>query len=399
MSREIKCNLVQLGLLAFISSLVGCKTTASSVVNVDQNRGQLSLYSSGDQRTTLTGVQKQEQATKIESTLKQELHDQRDDIPSLISLAEVEVSLKQLDAAEKNCHTILRKDQGNKEARKILAEIAMRRGNYDMASIFINSIGAAANKDSSILNMRAMIELHNSNNSAAMALFKQALKVNSDDLAVRMNLGVLLLKFRQLDQASIEFERILKSVPNHSDAKLHLAIIKSSRGQNEEALSMLNDTLKSDENNPLVLYNLAVVERNIGKLDDALDHLKLYVKNTHSKASDNDQVFALIGSIQRQQAAKGEKVSDEDLQSMVASESSDGDEAPKKVATAAEPKGAVKKRNAGPVQAAKAAPKATSKPVAAATQERPAEKELVIPENAQEPTSSDEIGDLEKALK
>ena len=134
-------------------------------------------------------------------------------------------------------------------------------------------------------------------------------------------------------------------------------------------------------------------------MDDALDHLKLYVKNTHSKASDNDQVFALIGSIQRQQAAKGEKVSDEDLQSMVASESSDGDEAPKKVATAAEPKGAVKKRNAGPVQAAKAAPKATSKPVAAATQERPAEKELVIPENAQEPTSSDEIGDLEKALK
>ena len=151
MSREIKCNLVQLGLLAFISSLVGCKTTASSVVNVDQNRGQLSLYSSGDQRTTLTGAQKQEQATKIESTLKQELHDQRDDIPSLISLAEVEVSLKQLDAAEKNCHSILRKDQGNKEARKILAEIAMRRGNYDMASIFINSIGAAANKDSSAL--------------------------------------------------------------------------------------------------------------------------------------------------------------------------------------------------------------------------------------------------------
>jgi len=399
MSREIKHTLVQLGLLAFISSSVGCKTTSPSVVNVDQNRGQLSLYSSGDQRTTLTGAQMQEQAAKIESTLKQELHDRRDDIPSLISLAEVEVSLKQLDSAEKNCHTILRKDQGNKEARKILAEIAMRRGNYDMASIFINSIGAAANKDSSILNMRAMIELHNNNNSAAMALFKQALKVNSDDLAVRMNLGVLLLKFRQLDQASVEFERVLKSVPNHLDANLHLAIIKSSRGQNEEALSMLNDTLKADENNPLVLYNLAVVERNIGKLDDALDHLKLYVTNTHSKASDNDQVLALIGSIQRQQAAKGEKVSDEDLQSMVAAESSDGDEAPKKVATAIEPKGAAKKKNAGPVQAAKAAPKSKSKPVAAATQERPAEKELVIPDNAAEPASSDEIGDLEKALK
>ena len=394
MSRDSKIVVIHLGIVTLACSFIGCKTTSQDVSNVDEARGQVSLYSSGDQRTALVGGQKQEQATHIVAALKGGLREHRDDIPALLSLAAAQVSLQQLDAAEKNCQTVLRKDQTNRDARKILATIAMRRGNYDMASIFINSVGGAASKDSGILNMMAMIELRNNNNSAAMALFKSALKVNSDDLAVRMNLGVLLLKYRQIDQAATEFERILKSVPNHFDAKLHLAIIKSSRGQHDEASRMLNEVLKSDETNPLVLYNLAVVERNLGKLDDALEHLKLYVKNTHGKASDNDQVFALIGDIQRQQGAKGEKVSDEDLQSLAAAEANDDVEAPKKVGGAAP----TKAKSVSPAHAAKKAPKSRVK-TAAAPQERPAEKELVIPDSANEPTAGEEIGDLERALK
>ncbi|MEN9835627.1 MAG: hypothetical protein RL011_1820 [Pseudomonadota bacterium] len=319
---------------ASLTILFGCQTTDPGVSNVDKNRGEVSLYSTSDGRTTLDLKRYKERPRAMAEALKKHLRDNPGDYSAMAALASVETALGELEAAEDHARDVLRHDQKNKSARKTLAEIAMRRNNPDMAALLLNDLGGAQSKDSSVLNMMAMIELKRSNNADAMTLFKKALRLNSDDLAARMNLGVLLLKYRQMDQAAIEFERVLKSVPNHSDAKLHLAIIQSARGQREPAEKMFRQVLAMDDQNPIALYNLAVLLKDDGRYNEAVSYLKAYLRSTRGKANDNEQVLTLIDSIQHHQTARGEKFSDDDIESMAGSDkNANPDTKPEKVAT------------------------------------------------------------------
>lgn len=323
---------------ALLMVLAACSTTNHHVANVDSKKGELSYYSTSDRRTSLNDTRSADSMKQTEVKLKEHLRKQRTDADAILALANIQVAKGELDAAENNCRSVLRKDLKNKEAKKVLAQIAIRRGKYDLASIFLTSVGGAETKDSNVINMMAMVELQRGNNGQAMALFKQAIKINGNDHAARMNLGVLLVKFRQLPQAAVEFERVLKSVPNHTDAQIHLAIIKSSQGKYSDAEDILEDVLDRDAQNPLALYNLAVVQKAAEKYDDALASLKVYMKSARGRAKDNEQVFALIEDIQKDQSAKGNKVSDEEIQAMASSVVNDDETAAPKKTAAAKPK-------------------------------------------------------------
>lgn len=306
-------------ILAFL--LFGCSTGCVTAAEdgrlfVDRERGEVAIYSTADARSTFEEEENTKEILNLEKSLKEYLRKNRRDLESILSLAKVQVILGKYELAEKNCRLALRLDLKNKEARKILAQVAIRRGNYDMASIFLASIGGANTKDSAVLNMLAMIELQRGNNSSAMAYFRESIRLNSDDIAARLNLGVLLLKFRMLNQAAIEFERVLKISPANSDAKIHLAVIMLARGEKSEAEAMLRGVLAESKNNPLALYNLAVVQKANDELDQALNTLKEYVKTAKGRASDEEQLFALIDDIRKSQVEQGRPVSDEDFQQL-----------------------------------------------------------------------------------
>lgn len=293
-----------------------CQHSGAKVTSVDAVKGEMAIYSTGDGRSAMADAGKTEDVRNADAKLKAYLKDNEQDVDGLVALANVQVAAGNLEAAEKNCFAALRLDLKNKEARKTLAQIALRRGSYDLASIFLANIGGDQSKDGNILNMLALVELSRKNPAGAMALFQRAIKVDGDNVAARMNFGVLLLKYRQLSQAAVEFERVLKVMPEHADAKLHLAIVKAARGQREDATVMLQEVLRVDEKNPLALYNLAVVQRDGEQFEEALENLKIYMRSARGKAGDNSQVFTLIDNIQRSQAAKGEQVSDEEIQAM-----------------------------------------------------------------------------------
>jgi Tfp pilus assembly protein PilF len=367
----------------------GCKTMDPGVTNVDKGRGEVAMYSAADSRTTLDLQRYKERPRAMAEALKKHLKENPNDLDATVSLAEVETALGDLDAAESNCRAVLRKDQKNKVARKTLAEIAMRRGNADMAALFLNDLGGSQSKDSGVLNMLAMIELQRGNNPAAMSLFKQALKVNTDDLAARMNLGVLLLKYRQLDQAAVEFERVLKSVPTHSDAKIHLAIIKSARGQRDEAESMYKQVLELDEQNPLALYNLAVLQKETGHYAEALTNLKTYLRGTRGKSNDTEQVLALIDGIQHQQASRGEKLSDDDIESMAV--------AARNIPATSQPTAKVANGDAVKIKAKEVT---TDESQSDSKKEAPSASETEVSQDSQKnaPAAEDDLGTLEKSL-
>ena len=221
-----------------------------------------------------------------------------------------------LEDANKYCRKALKYDLDNKDARLILAQVYFRRGYTDMADILLNSLGKAADKDPKALNLKALIELNKDNPSLAMNLFKTALRYSLGDVATRMNLGVLFVYYRQIDKAAVQFERVLKVMPDHIDAKLHLAVVKTSKGQLEQAENLYRDVLDADSKNAIATYNLAVLAEKRDEFDDSLEYVKKYLNSNYAKSKSNKEVFAMIERLKVKKDMRGDRVSDSEIQEL-----------------------------------------------------------------------------------
>jgi Flp pilus assembly protein TadD len=297
--------------------LSGCRSTeVEESILLSSNETEAVIYSTNDQRTTLNHDERTADLVALKKRLLEHVGKNKSDLVALGALAQVNVALGDLNAAENVCRTILRKDLKSPMARKILGQIALRRGQHDLALIHFTNIGGVNSKDASVINMLAQIELFKGNNNVAMSLFKKAIRLDPNDNAARMNLGVLYIKHRQMGLAAVEFERVIKAEPKNLEAKIHLAIVMMGRGEIAAAKELLVEVLSLDGDNPLVLYNLAVAAKLEKDFDDAIEYLKQYIASKRGKAMDNNQAFALINKIQRAQAGEGSGVSDEEIQEM-----------------------------------------------------------------------------------
>lgn len=312
--RVFICNMARALMLVF---LVGCVSSGNygRAVSSDKN-DDLVVYSSDDQRSSLRGDADRKKMAEIIDELRNEVKANPKNSKAILDLAHFYVLLGKFDVAEKLSRRVLIRDVKNVEAKKILAQIALRRGNFDLASIYLEGLGGARSRDAGILNMLALIDVRRGNNSRALSLFQEAVKVNSGDLAARMNLGVLYVKYRMFSQAALEFERILKIVPEHRDAKIHLAIVQIARGHDSDAEKLLRTVLNEQKDNPLALYNLALALKNQSRYDEALASIKSYLKTAKGRSEDNEQVFALVDDIKKSQVESGQTVTDEDMQEL-----------------------------------------------------------------------------------
>lgn len=392
----MKPQRTSLGRLLVASALVAsgpmysCATVEKGTSRVDKERGHLVVVSTSDKRTAMQDPATSRPFAKASEKLELEIQSSPRDVQSIVNHAQIKLAQGHLDEAERLAKQALRVDLRNLEAKKILAETAFRKDSTDLAELILNGLGGSGSKDSQVLNLLALIALKKGQNAESMALFRKALQVNPDDVAVRLNLGVLQLRHRQLNAAAVQFERVLKSMPDNRDALLHLAIIKAFRGQKEEAVRVYNAILSSKKENPLALFNLAVAEKQLGEFDDALDHIKKYLQTRPTDGNQTAEAFALIDEIQSQRAARGQQVSDEEIQ-MLAARMGD-----KKDSTAAASKPAVTASRTSPVehetQPKGVANKAASKP---AVSGQPTASTKSPPSQRSAPESIDE---LEKAL-
>ena len=306
-------NLIAYNLLLSGALLASCQTLETGGKVVDSNRKEVIISSNGDDRSALPQGRKDTSLTKARERLEAHIKTSPKDLKALLSLAELQLAQDNLAEAETTSRRVLLLDVKNQDARRVLAQIAIRRNNYDMAMIFLTALGGEQSKESSVLNMLGLVAFNRQDNGEAMRMWKQALNLNPGDISVRMNMGVLYLKNRLLAQASTQFERVLKVAPNHQDARLHLAIIDAARGKNKEAIETYKSILTQDATNQLVVFNLAAAQKNVGQFDEALENLKKFIKISPETSENTSQAFAMIDDINNLKLAKGEKVSDEDL--------------------------------------------------------------------------------------
>lgn len=294
-------------------------TTTETYTRTDKEGKFVDVYSTSDKRSALANPAQDSAVVSAVNQLQNKVKEGPTDVRSWLNLAMLQVAQGKLSEAEGSARSALRLDLKNEEARKILAQVAMKRGQYEMVEILLNSVGGVRSKDSQVLNMLALVAVQKNEPSLALDLFKNAIKLDAGNISARMNLGVLYLKYRQLHAAAIQFERVLRVMPENTDAMLHLAIIKGTRGDREKAEEMLETVLSRNDKNPLALFNLAVLQSQGKKYTYALDSLRTYLRTAKGRSQDTDQAFALLERIQEQQKSDGDgAVSDEEIDALAA---------------------------------------------------------------------------------
>jgi Flp pilus assembly protein TadD len=319
---KMKTSRVQLALVTSsmgIASLIitGCKTLAP-VAAVDQSKNEVVFVTTSDPRTAAPELAQDRGVKDAKVALTERVKANSLDGGALIDLARLALVSGNVVDAESFAKRALRADTKNAEARKILAMVALKRNQLDLAEVFLNALGGFQSKDSSVLNLTGQLRLARGKNLLAAEAFRRALELNPNDIATRMNLGVLYLKHRQYNQAGVQFERVLAVMPKHDDARVHLAMVHAHRGKTKEALEALNTAYARNPSSELVLFNLASVERSAGQLENARKHLKQFQVLAKGKTEETEQVAAMLEDIQRQQVAEGNKVSDSDILKLAA---------------------------------------------------------------------------------
>ena len=92
----------------------------------------------------------------------------------------------------------------------------------------------------------------------------KSLTLNSKDLSVRHHLATLFTALGRRKDAESELLYILELDPEHSSAKLDLAIHSLAKGQARKALDPLDEVLEKEPENTRALFYRAVIMEQLG---------------------------------------------------------------------------------------------------------------------------------------
>ena len=283
--------------------IYSCKSSSGSFLRTNSSKTSSYLISSLDERSQVHTELSASNINPLREELETNVKNYSDDVPSRLSLAKIYFVEKRYNEAREQCQKVLVYDSKNLDAKKILANTYFATGNYDMVSIIINGLDEETRKDSTLLNLEAMIALKEDKSYVAMSKFQEALRTDPNNVAVRMNLGMLYIKHRMFKQAGIQFDRVLALMPNNQDAHLHLAIVNS--GMEGYDVSKISKTYKSvlseNPDNSIAWFNLAAIQTRDKKYDQAQASLDKYLDTPYVKSHKEQHAFELLAKIQKLQ--------------------------------------------------------------------------------------------------
>jgi len=138
-------------------------------------------------------------------------------------------ALKEVEEFEKLAKFVLKKDSRLQEARILLAMAAITKNQPYLAKAHIARVNDKS-LSSSLKNIKGLIAFQLKKGDQAVRIFKQALKKDSKNYALSMNLGLIYMEFQMYKVAEKHFDKMLKNHKNGHDAKLHLAMALGSQG-------------------------------------------------------------------------------------------------------------------------------------------------------------------------
>ena len=208
----------------------------------------------------------------VKDALLTELVQRPDDSKVLYNLAQVSFLLGEYNRSSIYCRKILRINIDFDPAKVILAKIFLRQHKLELATILADQL----RDDELRTSLKAQIHIAAGDYSQAVQLLKEKTSKYPDATDLRMNLGLLYLKFNQLNPAADAFLQVLARNHEHAGALLHLATIHSKRGKFSQADAIYRQLMNKKAKDPQLLFNMLVLSKRQHHYQQAAD---LLVKN------------------------------------------------------------------------------------------------------------------------
>lgn len=277
--------------------LVTACQTGGSASAVKGKDGDLYVLVGHDERSATprpyTKAVVKEMAQKVKAKVKKP----QEDVKTQLALAQLALTDGDLAKARDYARKALAIDFRDKEAKVVVAHVAYLERRYEEATVLLNQLGGDNAKDSEVLTLLGCLAWANGDSLRAEQILSKAVTVNGDDVAARMNLGILFLLRENDGGAQTQFAQVLKRIPSNVDARIHLGITLARQGRLAEAQVAYKEARKNAAKNPLLLYNLAVVQKRAGKFDEALSTTKTLMQLRSLTLSEQEQVLVLLDDI------------------------------------------------------------------------------------------------------
>lgn len=104
--------------------------------------------------------------------------------------------------------------------------------------------------------------------------FRKACELAPNRQDIQIKLAAILLITREMDDAAVLLERLLRSQPDNPEVLMSWAEILLERGQNDQAQKILDQMLQTDPNNVVALRLLGVLHSSAERHTEAIQYLE-----------------------------------------------------------------------------------------------------------------------------
>lgn len=123
--------------------------------------------------------------------------------------------------------------------------------------------------------------------TAALAIYRKAIKLDPDNYKIMSNAAAALNNLGMFEEGGKEARQALGKKPDYVPAMINAAIACSATGKSQDALDLFAKASSADPSNRNIAINLGILQERSGKFDDA--------QKTYRRLADDGDPLALHG--------------------------------------------------------------------------------------------------------
>ncbi len=216
---------------------------------------------------------------------------------------------KDLVKAESEFKTAIKLDPNSEEAVTNVAYLYNEEGDYKRAAETLTSV-PEAQRTSKIYSALGYTYEQQKDYKNAIAAYREAIKLDKDNLDAMRGLAQNLLNDNQVDAALQQYAAVQEADPEDPQAALRIAEIYRHQGKFQQAMDNLKKAEAMVQDSLEVRYNEALVLEALGKFDEAADILQKMVTattrpdNKYSAGERNNRALFLerLGNVYREES-------------------------------------------------------------------------------------------------
>jgi tetratricopeptide (TPR) repeat protein len=150
--------------------------------------------------------------SRLDGALKRELIEP-DREKLMLAKASLKAATNDFDEAHALCSEVLKRNQGNMDAHRLLGELDLRTGKTEDAELHLSQVAVARPKDAAAQIMLARTQQLNKKESLALDTLRNALRANTESMELRMELVNYYIGQKDYDQALKQLDQGLELKP------------------------------------------------------------------------------------------------------------------------------------------------------------------------------------------